>query len=68
MLGRQFGGAQRGECAQNQDLASAIGVEAKEAKQVTRLGLIDSTRPRLLRLKCETEKENFSILRMSKNL
>ena len=49
-------------------LARRIGVEKLEVEQVSRIGSIQSSKPRLVRLKCFSMETKNSLLRASKNL
>ena len=52
------------------ELAANIGVADLdiESHQVSRIGPLNSSRPRLLRVKCDTNEEKHSMLRSSKKL
>lgn len=49
-------------------LASEIGIENLEVKDISRIGSLQSRRPRLLRFKCSSVSTKLSLLRTSKNL
>lgn len=49
-------------------LARKIGVEELAVKQVSRIGSIQSSKPRLVRVKCSSMEMKNSLLRASKNL
>ena len=49
-------------------LAAEAGVDNLEPEEVVRIGRITSSRPRLLRFKCKTVNEKFTLLKKSMNL
>jgi len=51
-----------------ESLAEAIGVEDVNFENISRIGAINSHKPRLLRLKCSSIRAKISLLRASKNL
>ena len=50
------------------ELACELGLVGFAPEQVTRIGRLTSTRPRLLRVKCRSVDAKFSLLRQSKKL
>lgn len=51
-----------------QALASTIGLQSFYPKEVTRIGRIEASRPRLLRFKCSNTEERVTLLKKSRDL